>query len=74
MRKNKDDKYERQKNGRGDGMDYFVIRENLRPSMADRTPDKVQLPNGHINDEYYMLHYPDWINVIAETTDGQIIL
>lgn len=44
-----------------------------RPWLTVRR-DKVQLPNGHINDEYYMLHYPDWINVIAETTDGQIIL
>lgn len=44
-----------------------------RPWLTVRR-DKVQLPNGHINDEYYTLHYPDWINVIAETTDGQIIL
>lgn len=44
-----------------------------RPWLTVRK-DKVQLPNGHVNNEYYTLHYPDWINVIAETKDGDIIL
>ncbi len=34
----------------------------------------VLLPTGKEHPEYYVLHYPTWINVIAETKDGQLIL
>ncbi len=37
-----------------------------RPWLTDRR-DTVKLPNGTVHDEYYVLEYPDWINVIAET-------
>ena len=36
--------------------------------------DKVELPNGKTFDDFYVLHYPTWINVIAITEDGQFIL
>lgn len=36
--------------------------------------DKVQLPNGRIYDDYYVLHYPDWVNVIAITDEGTVVL
>jgi ADP-ribose pyrophosphatase len=36
--------------------------------------DRVQLPDGRIHDEYYVLHYPDWVNVIAITEDGRMLL
>lgn len=36
--------------------------------------DRVELPNSHVNDEYYVLHYPDWVNIIAETPSGQLVL
>lgn len=44
-----------------------------RPWMKARR-DTVQLPNGRVYDEYYVLSYPKWINVIAETEDGELIL
>ena len=44
-----------------------------RPWMKARR-DTVQLPNGRVYDEYYVLSYPTWINVIAETEDGELIL
>ena len=44
-----------------------------RPWLTARK-DVVQLPDGRINPEYYILEYPDWVNVIAVTTDGQMIL
>ena len=44
-----------------------------RPWLNARR-DRVQLPNNKIYDEYYVLHYPTWINVIAETVDGRLIL
>ncbi len=36
--------------------------------------DTVQLPTGKVYDEYYVLHYPAWINVIATTKSGEMIL
>ena len=36
--------------------------------------DEVELPNGTLYNEYYVLHYPTWINVIAITDKGEFIL
>ena len=44
----------------------YIIR---RPWLTARR-DKVRLPDGRVNDEYYVLEYPDWVNVIAITPDG----
>lgn len=44
-----------------------------RPWLSARR-DCVQLPNGQVLNEYYVLHYPTWINVIAVTGDGQMVL
>ncbi len=48
----------------------YIIR---RPWLTARV-DKVQLPSGVINPEHYVLEYPDWVNVIAITTDGLYVL
>ncbi len=44
-----------------------------RPWLTARR-DKVQLPSGEINDEYYVLEYPSWVNVIALTDEGQFVM
>jgi ADP-ribose pyrophosphatase len=36
--------------------------------------DRCQMPDGRIIDPYYVLEYPDWINVLALDTSGQVIL
>lgn len=43
-----------------------------RPWMTARV-DRVELPTGNTVDEYYVLEYPDWVNTIAITTDGQFV-
>ena len=43
-----------------------------RPWLTARK-DRVGLPNGHIIEEYYVLEYPDWINVIAITPDDRFV-
>lgn len=48
----------------------YLIR---RPWMTARQ-DKVELPDGRINDHYYVLEYPDWVNTIAITKDGLYIV
>ena len=44
-----------------------------RPWLTARR-DVVQLPDGRVNPEYYILEYPDWVNVIALTADGQMVM
>lgn len=36
--------------------------------------EHVQLPNGNEIPDYYILDYPDWVNVLAITKDKQFIL
>ncbi len=48
----------------------YIIR---RPWLTARR-DTVMLPNGQMNDEYYVLEYPTWINVIAIDTEGNFIM
>ncbi|PRD53837.1 NUDIX hydrolase [Sphingobacterium gobiense] len=35
--------------------------------------DKLQLPNGNIKEEYYVLEYPTWVNMVAFTEDNHIL-
>ena len=44
-----------------------------RPWLTVRR-DKVRLPDGRINPEFYVLEYPDWVNVIAITEDGLFVM
>jgi len=43
-----------------------------RPWLTVRC-ETIQLPNGNINKEYYVLEYPDWINIIAITKEKEFI-
>lgn len=36
--------------------------------------DTVELPTGTIIPEFYILEYPDWVNVTARTKDGQFVM
>ncbi len=44
-----------------------------RPWLTARR-DTVKLPDGRINEEFYVLEYPDWVNVIAVTADGMFVM
>lgn len=35
--------------------------------------DRLELPNGVIKEEYYVLEYPTWVNMIGITTEGTIL-
>ena len=48
----------------------YLIR---RPWLTARR-DHVRFPDGRENPEYYVLEYPDWVNVIAITNDGQFVM
>lgn len=47
----------------------YLIR---RPWLTARR-DTVELPTGVVNDEYYVLEYPTWVNVLAVTRDGEYV-
>lgn len=32
------------------------------------------MPSGHEIEDFYILEYPDWVNVIAITTDGMFVI
>lgn len=36
--------------------------------------DQCEMPNGHIVPEYYVLEYPNWVNIVAFTKENEIIL
>lgn len=44
-----------------------------RRSWLTVRKDCVQIPNGQVNDEFYVLEYPDWVNVIAITEEGRFV-
>ena len=44
-----------------------------RPWLTARR-DTVRLPDGRVNPEFYILEYPDWVNVIAITGDGEFVM
>ncbi|MDE5553918.1 MAG: NUDIX hydrolase [Muribaculaceae bacterium] len=48
----------------------YLIR---RPWLTARR-DTIELPDGRMNDEYYVLEYPSWVNVIAITDDGMFVM
>ncbi len=35
--------------------------------------DKLELPNGNVKDEYYVLEYPTWVNMIGITVEENIL-
>lgn len=43
-----------------------------RPWLTVRR-DRLRLPNGNEIPEYYVLEYPDWVNVLAVTTDQKFV-
>ena len=36
--------------------------------------DKCEMPDGRIVDEYYVLEYPNWVNAVALTEDGKVLM
>lgn len=45
-----------------------------RPPWLRVRHDVVELPDGRINPEFYVLEYPDWVNVIAITEEGKFVM
>ncbi|GAB3642780.1 NUDIX hydrolase [Spirosoma arcticum] len=46
----------------------------IRSKWLTVRQDAVRLPNGGFMSDYYVFEYPNWVNVVAVTTDDQLIL
>jgi len=45
----------------------------IRRPWATLRIDTLRLPNGNIKDEYYVLEYPTWVNMVAFTEHNTIL-
>ncbi|MGN6395908.1 MAG: NUDIX hydrolase [Mucilaginibacter sp.] len=36
--------------------------------------DRCEMPDGRVVEDYYVLEYPNWVNAVALTDDGKIIM
>jgi 8-oxo-dGTP pyrophosphatase MutT (NUDIX family) len=61
-------------------MDVPLAWEVLGSTYLSRKPwltlrqDRVRLPTGAVIDEYFVLEYPPWVNVVAVTPADQLVL
>lgn len=46
----------------------------VRAPWAVLRKDVCEMPNGYVVPEYYVLEYPNWVNVVALTADNQFVL
>lgn len=46
----------------------------VREKWATLRVDEVKLPDGIVKADYYVLEYPNWVNAIALTEEGKIIM
>jgi len=46
----------------------------VKEKWATLRVDEVKLPDGIVKDDYYVLEYPNWVNAIALTEEGKVIM
>jgi len=46
----------------------------FKDNWATLRADTCEMPNGNIVKPYYVLEYPDWVNVVALTEDNEVIV
>lgn len=54
---------------------WKVLESNylVKRPWATLRVDKLEMPNGHIKEEYYVLEYPTWVNMIGITKENKIL-
>lgn len=50
------------------------VREVVRDRWIDLRAETCETPEGHEIDPYYVLSYPDWVNIVAITKDQNLVL
>ncbi|MBC8053978.1 MAG: NUDIX hydrolase [Sphingobacteriaceae bacterium] len=46
----------------------------VKEQWATLRVDTCRMPNGTLIEDYYVLEYPGWVNAVALTEDGEVIL
>lgn len=46
----------------------------IQQPWATLRVDRLLMPNGRIKEEYYILEYPSWVNMVALTDEGQLVM
>ncbi len=57
-------------------MKWEILKSNyiLKNKWLTVRKDSVRMPTGVIMEDYYVLEYPNWVNVLAITEDGKYII
>lgn len=57
-------------------MDYKTLSSQYlhREPWLTVRKDVVEVPNGHVIPAYYVFEYPDWVNTIGITKEGQMVM
>ena len=60
----------------GEALKWEVMKQEflLKTRWLTVRKDKVRMPTRVVIDDYYVLEYPDWINVIAITDEGMFVI
>lgn len=48
--------------------------EVLKSRVFRLRSDQCQLPDGRVMPSYYVMEFPDWVNVVPVTADGQMVM
>lgn len=59
-----------------DSLDWELLSSDYlyRDGWFTARKDRCRMPSGKIVDPYYVLEYPDWVNAVAVTAQGEILL
>ena len=49
-------------------------REIFKTTFFRFRVDKCELPDGRVMPTYYVMEFPDWVNIVPVTEDGKIVL
>jgi ADP-ribose pyrophosphatase len=49
-------------------------KEIFKTSFFRFRTDQCELPDGRVMPNYYVMEFPDWVNIVPVTEDGKIIL
>jgi ADP-ribose pyrophosphatase len=49
-------------------------KELFTASFFKLRVDECELPDGRVMPRYYVMEFPDWVNVVPVTPDGQVVL
>lgn len=49
-------------------------KELLKAGLFRMREDKCEMPDGRIMPRYYVMEFPDWVNIVPVTLDGKIVM